>query len=90
MAVSNIPYGNTIFERQAIGSLDDGPENRASNAYSNQPLQQPAKLSIQQQLYQTLEAQLPLYMVPEDIVALEKLPIKANGEVDHQALARRA
>ncbi|KAL8922237.1 MAG: hypothetical protein Q9208_005316 [Pyrenodesmia sp. 3 TL-2023] len=164
MAVSNIPYSKTIFERHAIDSLDDAPKDnvpdwlasvhqrsqgcpslsasdlvtiaqeagyrveiswarqhsqrggldavfhryqpssggrvmfrfptdhqgRAPNTFSNQPLQQQAKQTVQQQLYETLQAQLPLHLVPEDIIVLEKLPINAKGEVDHQALAKRA
>jgi len=164
MAVSNIPYSKTIFERHAIDSLNDGAadevsdwlssvrqrsqrcpslsaldlvtlsqqagyrveiswarqhsqrggldaifhryqpssggkvmfrfptdhQGRAPSTFSTQPLQQQAKQTIQQQLYETLQAQLPLHMVPEDILVLEKLPIDANGEVDRQALAKRA
>ncbi|KAK5987982.1 Nonribosomal peptide synthetase dtxS1 [Cladobotryum mycophilum] len=164
IAVSNIPYSKTVFERHIIDSLNDGAEDgdvswlpsvrkksqkcpalsaldlvtlsqqagyqieiswarqhsqrggldaifhryrpssggrvlfrfptdhqgRPQSTFSNQPLLQQARQSIQQQLYETLQDQLPFHMVPEEILVLEKLPINANGDVDRQALAKRA
>lgn len=65
-------------------------QGRAASTFSNQPLQQQAEQAIQQQLYETLETQLPLHLVPQDIFVLGKLPTNAEGEVDREALARRA
>ncbi|KAL8945278.1 MAG: hypothetical protein Q9211_000196 [Gyalolechia sp. 1 TL-2023] len=164
LAVSNIPYSKTIFERHAIDSLDDRStdndldwlssarersqgcpslsaldllsisretgyqveiswarqhsqrggldaifhryqppsggkvlfrfptdhQGRAPQTFSNQPLRQQAEQSIQQQLYETLDAQLPSHLVPDELVVLPKLPINVKGELDRQALAKRA
>ncbi|GES63927.1 hypothetical protein ATETN484_0010000600 [Aspergillus terreus] len=65
-------------------------QGRAASTFSNQPLQQQAEQAIQQQLYETLETQLPLHLVPQDIFVLGKLPINAESEVNREALARRA
>ncbi|KAL9030211.1 MAG: hypothetical protein Q9196_001645 [Gyalolechia fulgens] len=164
LAVSNIPYSKTIFERHAIDSLDDRPadnnldwlssarersqrcpslsaldllnisrdagyqveiswarqhsqrggldaifhryqppsggkvlfrfptdhQGREPQTFSNQPLRQQAEQSIQQQLYKTLDAQVPSHLVPDELVVLAKLPTNAKGEVDRLALANRA
>lgn len=160
MAVSNICYSKTSFERHAINALEDGPEDsspdwlssarqmsqrcpslssldleeiaqeagyrveiswarqhsqrggldavfhcnqpssggrvmfrfptdhrdREPSTFSNQPLQQQAEQTIQEQLYGTLQAKVPLHLVPEEVLVLEKLPINAEGKVDRQAL----
>ncbi|KAL8999568.1 MAG: hypothetical protein Q9169_001657 [Polycauliona sp. 2 TL-2023] len=65
-------------------------QGRAPSTFTSQPLQQQAEQAIQQQLYETLEAQLPLHMVPEEIIVLPKLPVNAKGQVDRDALAKRA
>lgn len=161
MAVSNICYSKTIFERHAINALEDGPDDsspdwlssarqmsqrcpslsaldleeiaqeagyrveiswarqhsqrggldavfhcnqpssgcrvmfrfptdhqdREPSTFTNQPLQQQAEQTIQEQLYETLQAKLPLHLVPEEVLVLGKLPINAEGKVDCQALA---
>ncbi|KAL8673563.1 MAG: hypothetical protein Q9168_002017 [Polycauliona sp. 1 TL-2023] len=65
-------------------------QGRAPSTFSNQPLQQQAEQAIQQQLYETLDAQLSMDLVPEEIIVLGKLPMNARGEGDREALARRA
>nr|POF16690.1 nonribosomal peptide synthetase tes [Quercus suber] len=65
-------------------------QGRAASTFSNQPLQQQAEQAIQQQLYEILETHLPSHLVPQDIFVLGKLPTNAEGEVDREALARRA
>lgn len=41
-----------------------------------------------QQVREDLRSQLPDYMVPPSIIALEKLPLTSNGKVDRQALSK--
>ncbi|KAL8789758.1 MAG: hypothetical protein Q9213_001009 [Squamulea squamosa] len=65
-------------------------EGRLPTTFTNQPLQQQAKQAIQQELYEMLEAELPLHLVPEDIRIVHILPRTVDGEVDRQALSRRA
>lgn len=62
-------------------------QDREPSTFTNQPLQQQAEQSIQEQLYETLQAKLPLHLVPEEVLVLEKLPMNAEGKVDCQALA---
>lgn len=169
LAVSNIPYSKTIFERQAIESINAEPEKddpnwlssarqksqscpslsaldlvslgqkanygvaiswarqysqhggldavfhrrhqmgpvdnsnrrvmfrfptdhqgRAPASLSTQPLQQQARQAIQQHIFDVLDASSSLAVVPDDIVIVEKLPRTKDGEVDREALARRA
>lgn len=40
-----------------------------------------------QELRAFLQARLPEYMIPSDVVALEKIPVTANGKLDRKALA---
>jgi acyl carrier protein len=44
--------------------------------------------SVPQDLYEHVRSQLPSYMVPDQIVALEQLPLTASGKADRAALAR--
>ncbi|KAH0433358.1 hypothetical protein CcaCcLH18_05887 [Colletotrichum camelliae] len=64
--------------------------DREPSAFSNQPLQQQARQTIQRQLFESLEDQLPMESVPEDIVILSTLPTTADGKVDRQKLSEKA
>ncbi|KAJ5962612.1 enniatin synthetase [Penicillium viridicatum] len=71
-------------------------QGRPADTFTNQPLQKQAKQPSQQKdqlatqkIQEALRAQLPLHLVPKDIILLEKLPINASGDVDHHALAAR-
>ncbi|KAK2053252.1 enniatin synthetase [Colletotrichum caudatum] len=65
-------------------------QDREPGAFSNQPLQQQARQTIQQQLFESLEDQLPMESVPEDIVILSTLPTTEDGKVNRQALSEKA
>ncbi|KAK2770048.1 nonribosomal peptide [Colletotrichum kahawae] len=65
-------------------------QDREPSAFSNQPLQQQARQTIQRQLFESLEDQLPMESVPEDIVILSTLPTTADGKVDRQTLSEKA
>ncbi|KAJ3954594.1 hypothetical protein N0V92_008894 [Colletotrichum tropicale] len=75
---------------KALWRFPTDHSGREPSAFSNQPLQQQARQTIQRQLFETLEDQLPMESVPEDIVILSALPSTVDGKVDRQALSERA
>jgi len=42
---------------------------------------------MQSELYETLQARLPSYMLPQVVKILDKMPLNGNGKVDRRALA---
>jgi amino acid adenylation domain-containing protein len=69
-----------ILQAVAI-AREDEPGNRRLVAYvvSDEELNT-------EQLRESLRQKLPEYMVPEAILALEKMPVTANGKIDRQRL----
>ncbi|KAK2600119.1 hypothetical protein QQS21_005134 [Conoideocrella luteorostrata] len=63
-------------------------QGRAHNELTNQPLEQQAKQAIQQELYELLEEKLSSDMMPEEILILDQIPKKGDGEVDRQLLSK--
>ncbi|KAF4843191.1 Nonribosomal peptide synthetase TES [Colletotrichum siamense] len=74
---------------KALWRFPTDHSDREPSAFSNQPLQQQARQTIQRQLFETLEDQLPMESVPEDIVILSALPSTEDGKVDRQALSEK-
>ncbi len=68
------------FRRSAFHAefFADGPLPRA---------QTPA-LNLER-LHRQLQAKLPSYMVPHQLVEIDQLPLNSSGKVDHQALQKR-
>ncbi|KAF4926922.1 Highly reducing polyketide synthase ACRTS2 [Colletotrichum viniferum] len=75
---------------KALWRFPTDHQGREPSAFSNQPLQQQARQTIQRQLFESLEDQLPMESVPEDIVILSALPTTSDGTVDRQALSEKA
>lgn len=57
---------------------------------SNRPLQTLQRRRAVTKIRDRLQTLLPSYMIPAHIVALDKMPLNANGKVDRKELARRA
>ncbi|KAJ4999817.1 Nonribosomal peptide synthetase dtxS1 [Colletotrichum sp. SAR 10_66] len=74
---------------KALWRFPTDPSDREPSVFSNQPLQQQARQTIQRQLFESLEDQLPMESVPEDIVILGTLPTTGDGKVDRQALSEK-
>ncbi|KAJ0383693.1 hypothetical protein COL922a_009964 [Colletotrichum nupharicola] len=74
---------------KALWRFPTDHQGREPSAFSNQPLQQQARQTIQRQLFESLEDQLPMESVPEDIVILSALPTTSDGKVDRQALSEK-
>ncbi|KGO74908.1 hypothetical protein PITC_031460 [Penicillium italicum] len=71
-------------------------QGRPADTFTNQPLQKQSKQASQQKdkltaqkIQKTLRAELPLHLVPKDIVVLDMLPISGSGDVDRHALAAK-
>ena len=62
-------------------------EDRPQHLLSNRPLRQQMAQSIRERLDKSLVRELPSYMIPQNIVVLESLPVNANGKTDRKALA---
>ncbi|KAI0616591.1 Cyclic peptide synthetase, partial [Pyrenophora tritici-repentis] len=63
-------------------------DGRPQQSLSSSPLRQQRLRTIQQQLREMLQAQLPPYMVPQSITVLDTMPVNENGKIDRKALAR--
>ncbi|KAF4876634.1 Nonribosomal peptide synthetase dtxS1 [Colletotrichum siamense] len=87
---SDTVAGSVGRRDKALWRFPTDHQGREPTAFSNQPLQQQARQTIQRQLFETLEDQLPMESVPEDIVILSALPTTSDGKVDRQALSEKA
>ncbi|CEJ80096.1 hypothetical protein VHEMI00301 [[Torrubiella] hemipterigena] len=63
---------------------------RASFTLANRPLQRLQRRRAALQVREHLQSLVPSYMIPAHIIALDQMPINANGKVDRKELARRA
>ncbi|MFJ8166800.1 amino acid adenylation domain-containing protein, partial [Streptomyces sp. NPDC096136] len=59
---------------------------RLTSAVTNTPVRSRASGSLVATLRQALQDQLPDYMVPSAIVALDAIPLTPNGKIDRKAL----
>ncbi|KAI8229002.1 Nonribosomal peptide synthetase dtxS1 [Colletotrichum sp. SAR 10_96] len=87
---SDTVAGSGGVRDKALWRFPTDHQGREATTFSNQPLQQQARQTIQRQLFETLEDQLPMESVPEDIVILSALPTTSDGKVDRQALSEKA
>ncbi|KAK9437913.1 Amino acid adenylation [Metarhizium brunneum] len=62
------------------GRTEQSPNNGKSEKRSKQ--------EIQNELFGMLKAQLPLYMVPQVIEVLDRMPLNRNGKIDRLALVK--
>lgn len=53
---------------------------------TNNPLNSQLENKLLPSIKRYLETQLPAYMVPANIIALEEIPLTANGKIDRQTL----
>ncbi|KAI8276481.1 Nonribosomal peptide synthetase dtxS1 [Colletotrichum sp. SAR11_57] len=87
---SDTVAGSDGVRDKALWRFPTDHQGREPTAFSNQPLQQQARQTIQRQLFETLEDQLPMESVPEDIVIMSALPTTSDGKVDRQTLSEKA
>ncbi|KAJ2979739.1 hypothetical protein NQ176_g3070 [Zarea fungicola] len=65
-------------------------EIRMSATLANRPLQRIERRRIALQVRERLKALIPSYMIPSHVVALDHMPLNANGKVDRKGLTRMA
>ncbi|HEY3741321.1 MAG TPA: amino acid adenylation domain-containing protein [Bryobacteraceae bacterium] len=62
------------------------PVNKSSGNYANDPLRPQRKQHVARLVRERLAASLPGYMLPAFLTVLDRLPMNANGKVDHAQL----
>ncbi|KAI1145254.1 acetyl-CoA synthetase-like protein [Nemania diffusa] len=62
---------------------------RRWQAMSSKPLKRQMSRTIQRELRDLLQANLPSYMIPRLITILDEIPLNDNGKVDRKALSNR-
>ncbi len=76
------PAARTLFEFPTDNQM------RQSATLTNRPLQRLQKRRIALQIRERLRTLLPSYMIPSHIVALDQMPLNANGKVNRKELSR--
>ena len=61
----------------------------SSVALTNRPLRQQQHRQIEKEVENMLQKALPSYMIPSKLIAIDKMPMNANGKVDRQMLNER-
>ncbi|CCF35240.1 aureobasidin A1 biosynthesis complex [Colletotrichum higginsianum] len=86
-------HNNHKNHQQQTRVLFDFPTEhlgRLSNLLANSPLQRHQSRRLETQVRDHLQTILPPYMVPVQIVVMDRLPLNANGKIDRRELARKA
>ncbi|KAK4182094.1 hypothetical protein QBC35DRAFT_550140, partial [Podospora australis] len=71
-------------------TVDEAAATRPLHSLTSKPLRQQFLQKVQQQLHDKLQAQLPLYMIPQFITVLDVMPINQNGKVDRRVLEQQS
>lgn len=66
--------------------LNESSKYHSLADYANNPVGSSKLRTLINELYESLNAQLPAYMVPSNITHLESLPLTPNGKIDRKAL----
>jgi amino acid adenylation domain-containing protein len=64
----------------------DGAPRRPWASYANQPLRSRQERSLPAELQAALAERLPEFMIPADVVVLDRLPLNAAGKIERSAL----
>ncbi|KAF2149161.1 acetyl-CoA synthetase-like protein [Myriangium duriaei CBS 260.36] len=84
---------DAVFHRHSEDIMVEFPVERTRRAFeslTNRPLQRLCNRQAEHSVREQLQTVLPSYMIPARIIALEKMPVNANGKVDRIALAKQA
>ncbi|KAL6808053.1 hypothetical protein GGI42DRAFT_366571 [Trichoderma sp. SZMC 28013] len=73
-----------LIEEQSF----DGTQERPSSSFATQSLRQQLKEKVISEIYNSLKLRLPSYMIPQDIITLEKMPVNISSKIDREALAK--
>lgn len=67
---------------------DDANGNASLIEYANNPVGSSKLRTLINELYESINAQLPAYMAPSNITHLASLPLTPNGKIDRKALPK--
>ncbi|CAH0046828.1 unnamed protein product [Clonostachys solani] len=83
---------DAVFHRYQGPVLIQFPveELSPSHALTNRPLRRLQSRRVEMQVRERLQALLPSYMIPTQIMVVPEMPINSNGKVDRRELSRRA
>ncbi|KAI9148687.1 Enniatin synthetase [Paramyrothecium foliicola] len=75
---------------RAMINFPKDEENRLPGPLTNRPLQWTQNRRLEARVRQGMQTLLPSYMMPAQIIAVDKMPTNANGKVDRRELTRRS
>ncbi|TCK22556.1 amino acid adenylation domain-containing protein [Pseudonocardia endophytica] len=73
-------------ETEVVGAYRGGPVTSRPTAYANHPAAQREVAALAGRLRERAAERLPEYMVPADVVVLDRFPLLPSGKVDTAAL----
>ncbi|KAI1328011.1 non-ribosomal peptide synthetase [Xylariaceae sp. FL0255] len=76
--------------RRVLFQFPTDDENRAPAPLTNRSLQRPQSHRLSSRIREQLRSLLPSYMIPSQIIVLDKIPVNANGKIDRRQLITRA
>ncbi|MBO9729965.1 MAG: amino acid adenylation domain-containing protein, partial [Chitinophaga sp.] len=75
--------------RYACGQYYHATPTGDANTSANNPLFMESSLALQKDIRTALEARLPEYMIPTELMPLQHMPLTLNGKTDRKFLASR-
>jgi amino acid adenylation domain-containing protein len=82
---------NIVFEKEWSQKFIENPAEKhpksSGQFFTNTPLFNDISYNLKKEIRSMLLSQLPEYMVPSDLIALQNLPLTNNGKVDRKFLS---
>ncbi|PSK46149.1 Nonribosomal peptide synthetase 2 [Elsinoe australis] len=79
-----------IRDQRILFKFPTDDHGQATASLTNHPLWRSNKRRLEIQAHENLQTTVPSYMVPSQIVALDRIPLNANGKFDRVVLEKQA